>query len=135
MSCEDYRELLPAYLDDSLDEVRRAGFRAHLRSCAGCREFALAEDPALIFSLVDRIEPERERVEACVAAVTAGIRQERLRRRLRPSRRPWLAAAAAVLVAVTAAGAWWLGSQDSAEPATVMTIGSNLQLRTRLRPS
>jgi len=111
MSCETTRELLAAYLDDSLDEVRRVAFRAHLRSCASCREIALAEEPTLIFSLAERREPDPARVEACVAAVTAGIRQQRLQRRLRQPRRPWLAAAAAVLVAVAGAGGWWLGSE------------------------
>jgi predicted anti-sigma-YlaC factor YlaD len=110
MSCETYREMLAAYLDDSLDEVRRASFRAHLRSCASCRAFALAEEPTLIFALAAPREPEPARVEACVTAVTAGIRQERLRRQLREPRRPWLAAAAAVLMAVAGVGGWWLGS-------------------------
>ena len=113
MSCETYRDLLPAYLDDSLDEVRRAGFRAHLRSCDRCREFALAEDPTLIFALARQVEPEPAQIESCVAAVMSGIRRDRLERRLRPSRRPWLVAAAAVLVTVIAAGAWWIQSESA----------------------
>lgn len=116
MSCETYRELLAAYLDDSLDEVRRAGFRAHLRSCESCREQLLAAEPTLVFALAPRREPDRERVEACVAAVTAGIRQERLKRQLRGPRRTWLAAAAAVVVALAGAGGWWLGSEHGAAP-------------------
>ena len=113
MSCEIYRDLLPAYLDDSLDEVRRAGFRTHLRSCDRCREFALAEDPTLVFAFARRVEPEPAEIESCVEAVMSGIRRDRLERRLRPSRRPWFAAAAAVLVAAIAAGAWWIQA-DSA---------------------
>ena len=107
MSCDVYRELLPAYLDDSLDEVRRAGFRAHLRSCSECRELAFAEEPTLVFSLSRRREASPERIEACVASVVAGVRQERLQRQLRSPRRPWLAAAAAVVLAIIAATAWW----------------------------
>jgi predicted anti-sigma-YlaC factor YlaD len=112
MSCDAYRELISAYLDDSLDEVRRTGFRAHLRSCARCREFAVSEDPSLALILAEPKPPESERVEACVTAVMAGIRRDRLERRLRPSRRPWLAAAAAVVIAVVAASWWYLAPSD-----------------------
>lgn len=110
MSCEGFRILLPAYLDDSLDEVRRTGFRAHLRSCEACRRIAIAEEPTLVFSLGRRREPSPERIEACVASVVAGIRQDRLQKRLRPSRRSWFAAAAVVVFAIIASTAWWLGS-------------------------
>jgi anti-sigma factor RsiW len=112
MSCEVYRDLLTAYLDESLDEVRRAGFRSHLRSCAECREYAMEAEPTLVFSLARFGEPAPDRIEACVNAVVAGVRQKRLERRLRPSRRSWLAAAAAVLVAIIAASMWWLKSHD-----------------------
>jgi len=115
MSCEDYRALLSAYLEESLDEVRRTGFRAHLRSCDQCRDFAIAEDPTLVFSLARGSDPAPERIEACVTAVIASVRQERLERRLRPSRRPWLAVAAALLMAVIASTAWWLTGGQSGE--------------------
>jgi anti-sigma factor RsiW len=110
MNCASCRELLTAYLDETLDEVRRNQFRTHLRSCARCREHALGEEPTLVFALTDRPEPEPAEVEACVAAVVAGIRHDRLRRQLRSPRRGWLAAAAAVLIAVTATATWWLAS-------------------------
>ena len=119
MSCDAYRELISAYLDDSLDEVRRTGFRAHLRSCARCREFALGKDPSLALILGEPKPAEAERVEACVTAVMAGIRRDRLERRLRPSRRPWLAAAAAVVIAVVAASWWYLAPADPEAAAAV----------------
>jgi predicted anti-sigma-YlaC factor YlaD len=119
MSCEAYRQLISAYLDDSLDEVRRTGFRAHLRSCDRCREFAIGEDPTLALVLDEPTPPESERIEACVTAVMAGIRRERLERRLRPSRRPWLAAAAAVVIAVVAASWWYLAPSATDVPAAV----------------
>jgi anti-sigma factor RsiW len=119
MSCDDYRELLRAYLDDSLDEVRRTGFRAHLRSCPECRELAVAEEPTLMFSLAGGREPSRDRIEACVTAVVAGVRQDRLQQRLRHSRRRWLAAAAAVVLAVIVGAAWWINAGGSGETPTL----------------
>jgi predicted anti-sigma-YlaC factor YlaD len=116
MSCENYRTLLPAYLDDSLDEVRRTGFRSHLRACESCRSFALAEEPTLIFALGGRSETPPEQVETCVAAVVSGIRRDRLELRLRRTSRRWLAAAAAVVIALVTAGAWWLRSDRSIQP-------------------
>ena len=107
MSCEDYRRLLSAYLDDSIDEVRRTGLRTHLRSCEDCRAHAVAEEPTLAFSLMAPRDPSTRKIEACVTGVMAGIRHDELERRLRPSRRPWLAAAAALLVVISGAVWWW----------------------------
>jgi anti-sigma factor RsiW len=119
MSCEDYRQLLTEYLDDNLDEVRRAGFRAHLKRCAECRDHAIASDPTFLLSLAGRPEPSADRIEACVTGVMSGIRQEQLQRRLRPSRRPWFAAAAAVLLAVIASTLWWMNAAQTVETPTL----------------
>ena len=128
MSCEVYRDLLPAYLDESLDEVRRTGFRSHLSSCAGCREFAVRIEPTLVFSLARYSDPSPDRIEACVTAVVAGVRQEQLERRLRPSRRPWLAAAAAVVVAIIAASMWWLSSDDGVSSPTLQADAHQVEI-------
>ena len=40
-------------------------------------DFATAEEPTMLLSLVGRREPSDQRIEACVAAVVAGVRQER----------------------------------------------------------
>ncbi len=128
MSCEVYRELLPAYLDESLDEVRRTGFRTHLKSCAACREYAIGEEPTLAFSVARSSDPSPDRIEACVAAVVAGIHQDRLERRLRPSRRPWLAAAAAVVLAIIVASMWWLKSNDGAPSPTLQADAHQVEV-------
>jgi len=122
MSCEVFRELLPAYLDDSLDEVRRAGFRAHLRSCDDCRRAAVIEEPTLVLSLSLQPEPSQDRIETCVTSVIAGIRRERLEKRLRPSRRPWFAAAAVVVLAIIAATVWWL---NTGRPGEISPLQAN----------
>jgi len=41
------------------------------------------------------------------------VRQERLQKQLRPSRRPWLAAAAAVMLAIIASTAWWMSGNQA----------------------
>ncbi|NOZ23262.1 MAG: hypothetical protein GXP25_19490 [Planctomycetes bacterium] len=37
MSCEDYKELLMAYIDDEIDEAGRARFKEHIGRCERCR--------------------------------------------------------------------------------------------------
>jgi len=128
MSCEVYRDLLPAYLDESLDEVRRSGFRSHLRSCDGCREFAVRVEPTLVFSLARFSDPSPDRIEACVTAVVTGVRQEHLERRLRPSRGPWLAAAAVVVVAIIAASMWWLSGDDGVSSQTLQADAHQVEI-------
>jgi predicted anti-sigma-YlaC factor YlaD len=106
MDCNVFRELLSSYLDESLEEDRRGSFRRHLRECGPCRERALAEEPSLLFAAAHEPIASQQNVEACAVAVTARIRQQRLARRLQKSRRPWLAAAAAIVI-VIAGGLIW----------------------------
>jgi hypothetical protein len=116
MQCEEFVRLIDAYVDDALDEHRRHGWRDHLRSCAECRERALAAEPTLLLGLASAQEPAPQRVEDCVRSVQAMIRQERLQRRLGPRRpRPWMAAAAAVIMALGLGAVWHLGSGPGLE--------------------
>lgn len=117
MSCEQFRASLREYVDDRMDGPARTTFRHHLRQCAACRRWAVAEEPSLLFALGAAPAPRPETVEACVSAVTARIRQERLERRLGERRQPWLAAAAAALVVVGAGVVWRLMPPPS--PATL----------------
>ena len=120
MNCEVFREQLDTYVEESMDEDRRRWFRRHFCECGGCRKWALASDPSLIFAIGDEVPVDAEGVESCVGAVTAQIRQQRLSRRLYGRRRPWLAAAAA-MVMVVGAGLVWTSIFGGGEnlPATV----------------
>ena len=106
MDCKVFRELLDSYLEESLDEDRRRSIRSHLRECASCRERALSDDPSLLFAAAPETPASQADVEACAAAVTARIRQQRLARRLHRRRRPWLAAAAAVVIMIAGGLSW-----------------------------
>jgi len=131
MSCEEFREMLSLYLEESLEEVARTEFRNHLRGCACCREWAFSEDPSLIFAAADEPQEDADRVEVFAAAVTAQIRQDRLHHRLHARRRPWLAAAAALVVAVGGGLTWRMtvgGDGGSQPPAAEARAEAEFQI-------
>jgi predicted anti-sigma-YlaC factor YlaD len=107
MDCNEFRNQLDAYLEETMEEDRRPDFRRHLRECSSCDVWARSVDPSLLFVMAQPMPVDLVRIEACAAAVTGQIRQQRLEGRLRGHRRPWLAAAACVL-ALIGAGAWQL---------------------------
>lgn len=119
MRCSDVFELLDAYLGDALDEPRRTALRSHLRSCGHCREAAVRTDPSLLFVAAPPGEPDPGRVDDVTRAVLMHVRQQRLQRRL-GHRRPWLAAAAAVVLSLIGIAGWrLLAPGNSSEPAAV----------------
>jgi len=105
MTCEETREHLAEHLLGTLGSGLDADVSAHLRGCAGCRAdaAALAEGVGS-FSRAshDRETPVdlRERVRSVLEAEWAAVP---LARRRRPSF-GWVAAAAAVAIAVVVAG-------------------------------
>ena len=118
--CRQFRDMCDAYLEEALEEDRRASFRRHIRDCAACRAWALEADPTLLFAVADERSADTVGAETCAAAVTAQIRQQRLGRRLDRRHRPWLMAAAALLL-VFAALAWRLMPGGGGLPATLAT--------------
>jgi len=119
MQCSWFREHLQAYIDDAVDEDERTRWRDHLQTCGECRRWAVAIEPTLAFAASPRRESDPRQVEVCTEQVLALIRQDRLRRRLRPRATPWMAAAAA-LVLMAGAGALWRLQPASDGPATVV---------------
>lgn len=108
MDCTEFRHVLDDYLEETLEEAQRSLFRRHLRECSSCGEWARSVEPSLLFTIAESGPADLARIEACSVAVTGQIRQQRLARRLKGQRRSWLAAVAAVAVAVVGAAAWQL---------------------------
>ena len=121
MNCRQFRDMCDAYLEEALEEDRRADFRRHMRACEACRGWALDADPTLLFAVADERTADPAGVETCAAMVTAQIRQERLGRRLKRRRGPWLAAAAAALLVVLGTLAWRVVPGGGGAPATLAT--------------
>lgn len=135
MRCDTFRRQLEPYLGDTLEGDVRVAWRAHLGQCPECRSWALAEEPTLLFAALPNAEPDPVQVAACATAVTALIRHERLDRRLRKDRRPYLAAAAAVLLLLTGALVWRSLSNQSAGSAAVLPTPVAVDTATAAGPS
>jgi anti-sigma factor RsiW len=131
MNCEIFLDLIGSYVDDTLEEERRAWFRSHLRDCSACRVSALRQDPSLLFDAAQDAPDDLWAIEACVSSVTSRIRQERLERRLYRRRRPWLAAAAAVVVVIAGGFGWrYLGGGGGSMPGPAIEASHELEART-----
>lgn len=89
-----------------MEEDRRLDFRRHLRECSSCDTWARSVEPSLLFVTAQPTPVDLARIEACAAAVTGQIRQQRLAGRLRGHLRSWMAAAAACVLALIGAGIW-----------------------------
>jgi predicted anti-sigma-YlaC factor YlaD len=59
MTCQDYKGLMMAYLDNELDDEQRRAFEQHLASCAACsREFEEFKKLKQLTDGVTLVEPE-----------------------------------------------------------------------------
>jgi anti-sigma factor (TIGR02949 family) len=110
LACDGARRLISPYLDGELVGEDRTAFQAHVDFCPACRR-VLADEEAVVDAVRraasrPQAPPElRARVEALLAA-----------RSSRRTARGWIAAAAAVLLAVAAGAAYRL-APPRAEPA------------------
>lgn len=109
LTCDDAQALLPDLLDGTLSDTRRATYDAHVAQCAGCR--ALAVDLAKIrddAAALPTFSPSRDLwsgIEARIDTPVVSLAARPLGDVRRWSTRQ-VAAAAAVLMAVTAGGTW-----------------------------
>jgi anti-sigma factor RsiW len=123
MTCDDARGLLSAYVDAELDVAHSLDVERHLESCAECAR--IVENHEQLRSAMQSsdlsFEPPPgfdDRLESALrGAVQPGPvklvpMQPAARRK---SKWPWLAAAAAVLLAITLAGRLPLGRQSGSE--------------------
>lgn len=59
MTCQDYKDLMMAYLDNELDDEQRRVFEGHLASCPGCtKELKEFEKLKQLTNSVTLAEPE-----------------------------------------------------------------------------
>jgi anti-sigma factor RsiW len=126
MNCEIFRELIGSYVDETLEEERRAWFRSHMQDCSACRVSALRQDPSLLFDTAQDPPDDLWAIETCVSSVTSRIRQERLEHRLAQRRPPWLAAAAAAVI-VIAGGLGWHFLGNGGEKRLGPTVEASLE--------
>lgn len=136
-SCEQFDAALSDYLENAIDPAERAAFEAHVATCSRCRALLadLSAITAAAAALPD-LEPSRDLWPAIAQRITApvvALPDAAARRGSRSSVRPWylapasLAAAAAVLVAVTAS-VTLLATHSGRTPAVAVVQPNDTQL-------
>lgn len=126
LTCDDAQALLPDLLDGTLTDSRRAPFDAHLARCAECRALAvdltkIRDDAAALPSFSpshDLWSGIEARLETPVVSIAGGPRSTVGRWTTRQ-----VAAAAAVLIAVTAGGTWMAATRP-ADMSTASLAGA-----------
>ena len=127
----DVHALSGAYAVDALDDLERARFEAHLKSCADCRDEVaglretaallgsadvVAPPPSLRASILDQIESVRPLPPEIPAMAPADSTVTPIRAR----RFPTMLVAAAAVILIAAAGALWLRPwADDSTPVTL----------------
>jgi len=124
MRCDTFRDRLTDYLDESLHDDERRQVREHFVSCTECGRWAMTVEPTLLFARASSsATASSAQVEACTRAVLSQVRQRRLERQFGARRRPWLAAAAAAVLALGAAAIWGVTGLVSGPQPTVPAPG------------
>ena len=133
ISCDDAQALIPDLLDGTLSDTQRALFDAHVADCAECR--LLARDLAGIRDSAAELptfSPSRDLWAGIEARIVTPVVQMNAKGRGAVGR--WttrqFAAAAAVLIAVTAGGTWMVATRSPA--VTTPPIAAQPAVRTDL---
>jgi hypothetical protein len=133
ITCDDALMLVSDRLDGTLSDPLRAQLDAHLAGCTACREVArdLEQIHAEAASL-PTLTPSRDLwagIEARIEAPVVSLESHRRTPIARWSSRQ-LAAAAAVLMAVTAGGTWLVAGRSAGSPTE--TVATSPVQRTEL---
>jgi hypothetical protein len=125
ITCDEFDALLPDLFEDALDERVRASADAHASQCARCR--GLLSDLAELRGEASRLpvlKPSHDLWDNISARIeTPPIAFNERTVAARRSVRARLAAAAVILVAVTAGATWIIARRDIA-PAVVASVPS-----------
>lgn len=135
MNCRVFREMLDPYLGESLEADQRMWFRDHLTTCDSCQDWAIGQDPSLLFAATEPPAIDAVMVESCAMAVTNQIRQHRLEKRLHRRSRPWIAAAAAAVVLIGGGLAWRIAPNWGGDATIAVVEESSEDQSTRTPPS
>ena len=124
MDCQRFMGSIDDYLEERLEGDDRRAFRGHLQSCSRCRAEAAALEPSFLLAAGAASAIDEFAVSECAEAVTTLIHQERLRSRLAPRSRSWLAAAA-MCVVVLGGGLLWRLAPWGAETSPVAVTAAD----------
>jgi anti-sigma-K factor RskA len=134
MTAHDQLDLAAAYALDALDAAEQAAFEAHLVSCEACQtavdDFRRVNAAIGAAVAAEAPPPDLKARTIAHATGTGGVPPAILpappRRRMRPFA-PWLAVAAALLLAVGAASyAWWLRADVTALEAALAAASKSV---------
>ena len=127
MNCQRFKLSIDDYLEDQLDRDDRRAFRNHLQTCDRCRAEAVEVEPSLLLVAAVPVKTDDRAVGECADAVNSLIRQERLRRRLAPSSRRWMAVAAMCVIVLGGGLLWrvapWGADSQGAAPTVADSQG------------
>lgn len=122
MNCQTFERHLQPYLEERLDRGQRTDFREHLKACDACRSVAVAADSSFLMLLGSEPEIDGDAADLCAQRVSGMIRQERLRRRMRPKTRAWMAAAAALVIGFGTGVTWKVVSSEGGGDVPGMAV-------------
>ena len=113
MTCDDARRLLTAYVDAELDVAHNMDIEKHLETCPVCAR--IVENQERLHSAIQASDLSYEPPPALDARVNAMLRGS-----VKPAARPrmvwpWIAAAAAILLALVFAGRLSVGRPQASE--------------------
>lgn len=119
ITCDDAQLLVSDRLDGTLSDTQRAQLDAHLAGCVACREVSrdleqIHAEAASLPTLTPSHDLWRS-IEARIEAPVVSLESHRRSPMARWSSRQ-LAAAAAVLMAVTAGGTWFVAVRSAGAP-------------------